>query len=171
MIASTDSYVNQQSASTNYGSSATLEVKSKKQGPNQRNERTFASFDVSSIPGGSTVSAATLTLCATSVPSSRTYDAHRVTASWTEGGVTWNNQPAVAGSATASAGTPGSPGCMTWTVTSDVQLWVDGTSNYGWRISDASEGSSQERLTVFRSTEDGAVPADQPHLQVSWTVP
>ena len=126
---------------------------------------------MSSIQSGSTVTAATLTLCATSVPSSRTYDAHRVTATWTETGVIWNNQPSVAGSATASASTPGSPGCMSWTVTSDVQLWVDGTANYGWRIADSSEGSSQEKLTVYRSTEDSAVPADQPHLQVTWTVP
>jgi len=127
-------------------------------------------FNVSSIPAGATVDSATLTLCATAVPSStKTYEVHRVTASWVEGSVTWDTQPAVAASATTSATTPASAACMTWTVTSDVQLWVDGTTNNGWRVFDTVEGSGPNKTNVFRSKEDTAVPADVPKLDVTYT--
>ena len=137
-----------------------------------KDERSFAQFDVSSIPAGSTVDSATLTLCATAVPgATRTYDAHRVTASWVETTLTWNNQPSVAASATDSVTTPAAPGCMAWTVTSDVQLWVDGTANNGWRVSDSVEGQGTKYITKFRTREDTAVPAEQPTLDVTYTAP
>ncbi|MCH8920266.1 MAG: DNRLRE domain-containing protein [Chloroflexi bacterium] len=140
--------------------------------PTQQNRRSFVQFDVSSIPAGSNVNSATLTLCATAVPAAtRTYDAYRVTAGWVEGTITWNNQPAVAGAATATNTTPATPGCMTWNIANDVQLWVDGTANDGWRIHDVSENSATQYLTQFRTKEDGAVPAEQPKLDVNYTEP
>ena len=158
-----DAYVDEKNPSNNYGASAEIIVKSKR---NQA-DRGFVQFDVSSIPGGSTVNSATLTLCATSVAGSRTYDAHMVTAAWVEGTVNWSNQPGVAASPTDSIATPGAPGCMSWTVTADVQAWVDGTANNGWRISDSVETNNAQ--SNFRSREDGAVPAEQPELQVNYT--
>ena len=140
--------------------------------PTQQNRRSFVQFDVSSIPAGSNVNSATLTLCATAVPAAtRTYDAYRVTAAWVEGSITWNNQPAVDGVATATNTTPGTPGCMTWNVANDVQLWVDGTANDGWRIHDVSESAATQYQTQFRTKEDGAVPAEQPKLDVNYTEP
>ena len=169
LIAGSDARVQEKNGTTNYGTATTLKVQSWKNG---NNIRTFVQFDVSSIPAGSTVSSATLTLCATTVPSStRTYDAHLVTSSWSEGSVTWNTQPSVAGAATDSATTPGSAACMTWTTTSDVQAWVDGTANNGWRISDSAEGNNQRRDAIYRSREDTAVPADRPNLTVVFTAP
>ena len=164
--ATADSFVNQKRGTTNYGTDTTIIVKSK----SGQVERGFVQFDVSSILAGSTVSSATLTLCATAVPAAtRTYEVYRVTASWVEAGVTWNTQPTVAASATGSSTTPAAPGCMTWTVTADVQAWVDGTTNYGWRISDSVE--TDNASTTFRSREDPAVPAEQPELQVQYTPP
>ena len=58
---------------------------------------------------------------------------------------------------------------MTWNVAADVQLWVDGTANNGWRVHDVSEGSATQYLTPFRTKEDGAVPAEQPKLDVNYT--
>ena len=135
-----------------------------------KNERTFVRFDVSSIPAGSTVDSATLTLCATSVPSAtRTYGVHRVTAAWVETTITWANQPTVAGAVTAATTTPGSPGCMSWNVAPDVQLWVDGTANNGWRVSDATEDDAKN-VTKYRSREDGLI-AERPTLDVTYTAP
>ena len=161
-----DAYVNVKKPGNNYGATSEIIVKSK----SGQSMRSFVQFDVSSIASGSTVTSATLTLCASLVPgSTRTYNAHQVTAAWAEGGITWTNQPTVAASPTSSAATPASPGCMSWTVTADVQAWVDGTANNGWRVSDSVEADNDR--TSFRSREDGSVPSEQPELQVNYTPP
>ena len=161
-----DSWVYGNSPSANYGTSTEMEVKS----DNGQNGRSFVRFDVSSVPGGSTVSSATLTLCATEVAvATRTYELHRVAASWVETSVNWSNQPGVSGGATDSATTPATPACMTWTVTTDVQAWVDGTANDGWRAKDASEDSSTTYRTVFRTREEAVVTSARPKLEVTYT--
>ncbi len=113
--------------------------------------------------------AAVTTSFAAVAAATRTYDAYRVTAAWVESSITWNSPPAVAGAATATGTTPGTPGCMTWNVAADVQLWVDGTANNGWRVHDVSEGSATQYLSQFRTEEDSAVPAEQPKLDVNYT--
>ncbi len=164
-----DSMIEQAKPTTNYGTDNKMLTRS---WATAKNMRSLVQFDVAAIPWGSTVDSATLTLCATSVPGvTRTYDLHRVTASWVETSVTWGNQPTVAGAATASATTPGSPGCMSWTVTADVQLWVDGTTNNGWRVMDDFEDEGGKQTSDFRTREDTAVLAEQPTPDVSYTAP
>ncbi len=161
-----DTWADEQKPTLNKGTTTTMNVRSWQSGKSQRS---FVEFDVSSIPAGSTVNTATLTLCAVSVPgSTRTYDLHRVTASWVETTLTWNNQPGVAGSVTDSATTPGSPACMTWDVAADVQLWIDGTANEGWRAKDSVEGQGTKYITEFATRENGT-PADRPILDVNYT--
>ncbi len=160
-----DAQVDQKKPGTNYGASTAVTVKSK----NNQAMRGLVQFDVSSIAAGSTVNSASLTLCSTAVAGGRSYDVHMVTAAWAEGTVTWTNQPGVAASPTTSATTPGSPGCMSWTVTADVQAWVDGTANNGWRVSDSVE--TNNATTNFRSREDTSVPSEQPDLTVNFTPP
>ena len=163
-----DSDIEQKKANQNNGTGVQMTIQSK----SNQNLRSFVRFDPSSIPAGSTIKAATLTLCATLVPSAaRTYNVHRVTASWIETAITWNNQPAVAGGATDSSSTPATADCMTWAVSADVQLWIDGTANNGWRISDSVEDESgAAKKTDFRTREDTAIPADIPTLEI-WYVP
>ena len=164
-----DTYVSEAKATTNYGTASSIELKAL----TNKAIRGLAQFDVSSIPGGATVTSATFKLCATAVPgSTRTQDVYLVTSSWVETSVTWGTQPTVAASATASATTPASAGCMTWTVTSDVQLWVDGTANNGFLVREQDEtGTGGGIKTSFRSREDTAVPADVPTLDVTYTAP
>ena len=64
---------------------------------------------------------------------------HRVTSSWTETGPTWNNQPTHNGTATVNFGQPTTLGWISGDVKSDIQLFADGTSNYGWKIKDSVE--------------------------------
>ncbi len=171
LVSSADSYVRQDAAGTNYWSAVLMDVGSMKDGGTSKNRRSFAKFDVSSIPASSTVSSATLTLCATGVPgATRTYEVHAVSADWVETIITWSNQPAVAASATDTATTPSSPGCMTWDVASDVQAWVDGTSNYGWRVVDDTESHPGDYLSQFRTRENSVV-AERPTLEVAYTPP
>ncbi len=161
-----DTWADESKPTTNKGTDTVMIVRSWQ---SAKDGRSFVEFDVSSIPSGSTVNTATLTLCATKVPSStRTIDLHRITASWVETSLTWNNQPGVAASVTDSATTPGSPACMTWDVAADVQAWVDGTANEGWRAKDSVESQGTRYITEFATRENGT-PADRPILDVNYT--
>ncbi len=167
VVSTGDSYITEDSKSTNYGSETAMYVKSRR---GNRDRRAFVQFDVSSIPAGTTVSAATLTLCATAVPGvTRTYEVHRISASWVESTINWNNQPAVEASATDTVTTPASAGCMNWNVVADVQVWVDGTANNGWRVMDQTESSQTEYQTTYRTREDTAVLSERPLLDVTYS--
>ncbi len=134
-----------------------------------KNYRSFVRFDTSNIPAGASVNSATLTLCAVMVGSQRTYEVRRVTQTWGEASVTWNNQPTAAAAATASATTPLTPGCMTWDVSADVQAWVNGTGNFGWRVNDRSEDGAKQSSTDFRTSEDTLAPGQLPKLEVTYS--
>ena len=167
--ATADAGVDQGNATTNFGALASMDVRS---GSGPTKKRSFVVFDLSSIPAGSTISSATLDLCAIAVPATtRTYQVERVAVAWTESGVTWSSQPAVAATGSATTTTPSVAGCMSWTATTDVQDWINGVaSNFGWRVRDSSEGTGPA-LTTFRAREDVGVPSEQPKLTVTYTPP
>ena len=180
-----DANVRQASATSNFGTSTTSDVSS----ASGANQRLYTRFDLAgctpAIPATATVRLATLRLYASTLSSNcRTLDIFRVTSSWTEAGVTWNNQPFGAtinnpaqSSRTDSfdAGTPSScenkvTGYVTGAiVTSDVAAFISGTSNNGWIIRDESEGSSQTRTTTFSAKNLGTL-AQAPQLVVSYVV-
>ena len=138
-----------------------------------KNSRSFVRFNVSTIPAGSTIDSATLTLCAGWVPNTtRTYELHRVTGTWSETTITWNNQPTVAGTPTQTQTTPAVASCWTWTVTGDVQAWVNGTAtNYGWRLKDQAEGNTPGKAMGIRTKEYTADTSKHPKLDVTYTPP
>jgi hypothetical protein len=75
-------------------------------------------------------------------------------ASWTETGITWNNQPGTTGSAvTTSAGT----GWRDWVVTSMVQSMYSNNTYYGFLVSDAVDNSNNSPAPsqIFNSRESG----------------
>jgi hypothetical protein len=127
---------------------------------------------------------ATLRLYLTAVPAvCRTLDLFRVAVTWTESGITWNNQPfgttlnnPATGSRSASltVGTPVGCGNMVAgyvtgaTVTSDVAAWVAGSaSNFGWMIRDDTEGSATTRTATFSAKDLGTI-AQVPQLVVTY---
>jgi hypothetical protein len=79
---------------------------------------------------------AKLRLYASSYKDGRTLQAFRLDGGWTEGGVTWNNQPATAGSAVAEAS---GSGYRHWNVKSHVLAMYTGSNN-GFLIRDSVEG-------------------------------
>jgi signal peptidase len=157
-----DSFFKQDKPTETAGSAGDMTVASR---ATAKNMRSVVSFDVSSIPAGATIDAATLTLCLKEVSPGRTYDLHRATSSWDEATVNWSNQPTVVAGVTDSTVSPAMLGCMTWTVTADIQLWVDGTANDGWRLNDSVEDEGDNR-TKFFTKEKGS---DEPQLDVAWT--
>ena len=146
LTAVADATVNSALASTNFGTGTSLSVS-----PNTlATQRAFVRFDLTTcspaIPADAIVQSATLQLTvATVVLATRTINVRSVTASWTEAGVTWSNQPAVAGSNTSSAGvTIGQVAgtVISWTATSDVQSFVTAAaSDFGFRLGDSAEGA------------------------------
>ncbi len=176
LLSVADSYVNQNSGNTNYGTNTTMLVRSTTAGTPNANNRSFVQFDVSSIPAGATIQTATVRLYLQTAPTaSRNYDMNRATASWVEsgaGGITWNNQPAVAASATSTIATGTASGVwLEWDATSDVQGFISGTySNYGWRVMDQVENSATDRQSTFRTREYAGTAYD-PQLVVIYVVP
>ena len=158
LTAVADSYVDAVLATTNFGTSGVLNVNPSAVGT----ERSFVRFDLTTcspaIPADAIVQVAQLRLTvAALVPASRTIALRSATSAWTEAGVTWNTQPTVAGSVTASAGvTAGQTAgtVITWTATSDVQSFVTGAaSNLGFRLSDSAEGAALGVVLSFSSRE------------------
>ena len=153
------------------------------------NQRTYLLFDLTScvpvIPATATVRGAALRLFSTALPAvCRTVDIFRVTAAWTETGVTWNSQPfgtAINNPATASrtdsfdVGTPA--GCENLTnnayvtgadLTADVAAFVAGTAtNRGWMLRDDVEGSATARTWTAASKDLGTL-ARAPQLIITY---
>ena len=167
---SADCFIDEANKDTNYGAETYIEVKSRQ----NKNERSLLTFDLTQIPSGSSVSSATLSLNAYTVPGTgRTYEAWRATTTWAESTATWNLPPNYAGSASASAGE--TSGWMAWssaTLTSDVQGWVtDSSTNYGWMINDSAESATGQGHTIdFYSRRHGTA-ATHPKLTVTYTAP
>jgi len=164
-----DSYVNQGDSNKNYGNDPELQIRSEK---NNKNKRTFIKFDFK-FPSGTNILSSNLKLYMKSAPStSRTYEVWRVTGTWTENGINWNNQQAVATSVTDSipSGTTKNV-WLSWNVTSDVQSFVSGSStNYGWMIKDSSEDSSTTYEAKFHSRESNSIEL-RPILEIQFSAP
>ena len=184
-----DASVRQASASSNFGTLTTIHVAT----ASTANRRLYVRFDLSLcspvIPASAIVRLATLRIYVTALPAScRTVDLFRVTAAWTETGITWNNQPfgttlnnPGSGSASDSytAGTPG--GCQNTATgtyiaganpTADVGAFVAGTAtNYGWMLRDDVEGSATNYSETYSAKDLGTL-AQAPQLVVTYvTVP
>lgn len=131
-----DSWVSQSSSGNNFGADSTLKVKSQSGGANSL---ALVRFPLPALPAGCTrVASATLRLHAGSATSGRTLEAFQIAFSWTEGGVTWSNQPAVTG---VAATAPSGPGLLEWSVTDRVWSMYSG-GNHGFLIRDAAESGT-----------------------------
>ena len=170
---SADSYVDQASLQqgSNFGGVTALQVESSQTlGLISTNKRSFVRFDLSScsIPSVAVVTSATFSIFLSTAPTqTRTWNISRVTAAWTENGITWSNQPGATTSTSITTGTSASVWLQA-TVTSDVQSFVSGSlANNGWRLSDSVETSSTVRNGQFRSREFGTV-GQRPQLVVNY---
>jgi hypothetical protein len=165
----TDTYVDQFTPTTGYGSAATLGLIPSGDSPKQ--QWTFVEFDLSScnIPTTGGADSATLSLYLSTAPTaSFNYDVTRVTSAWA-GTLTWNLAQALtyAGSATASVAGGTTAGVrISWPVTGDVDSFIKGGSNFGWRISDTGVGQNLVKDTAKFASTDSA--ANVPTLTINY---
>jgi hypothetical protein len=155
-----DTYVEQNNATTSFGAAATLDLVPSGDAPKEK--WVFVKFDLSScaIPATGGADSATMSLYLSAAPTtSFNFDATRVTSTWASS-LTWNQAQALtyAGSATTSAvGGTTSNVRINFPVTVDVDSFIKGVSNYGWRISDTGAGQNAVKdLASFASTDSGA---------------
>jgi hypothetical protein len=177
-----DSWADQNAVSSNKGTGITLQVKSR----SNENNRAFVRFHlancVPTVPSSSTVKKATLRLNLAGAPTaSRTYNINRVTGPcpeaattcWSENSLTWNNQPAVAATATSTLALTTSSTVNQYhafDVTTDVAAMVAGTvSNYGWRIADSAENAASAVIVTFKSKNATSNAAGAPQLVIAYS--
>ncbi|HMQ26814.1 MAG TPA: DNRLRE domain-containing protein, partial [Acidimicrobiales bacterium] len=151
-----DAWIDQGSSSSNKGTDSTLKVQGKS---GNSNMRALLRFNLpTTLPSGCVVESATLRLYSGSSTSNRTIQALQVSGSWTEGGVTWANQPATTGAAATTASGSGS-GWREWNVTSQVQAIFTAGANNGFLMRDAVENSgSFEQQYYSREKNNQQVP-------------
>ncbi len=148
-----DAYISQGDPITNYGTQGWLISYGN---PWSLVYRTLMRFDLSSIPPGTPISAATVNLYMwDQAGTDFSVDIHKVLASWTETGVTWSNQPSF--NATVEASLP-YQGYTWWhfTITALVQDWVNNPgSNYGMILRNNPEipGDNGGRFAKFYSRD------------------
>src|SRR5438093_6207182 len=172
-----DSWIDQGAQTTNKGADSHMHVLSTV----KKLRRGVIQFDLSSIPACASVTSATLRISIeVAGNASRTYGAHRVTASWTETGVTWlrrNSTPTLwtsAGGDFVAAPTDTVPTGTTkdvfleWNVTPDVAAYISGAAgNFGWLVKDEAENVGNIEF-LLRNREDGDGPT--PELVVTYTL-
>ena len=178
-----DSPVRQATATSNFGTATTLSTSS----ASAANQRVYLRFDLTAcnptIASTAVVRLATLRLYLSAIPAAcRTLDVFRVTASWTEAAITWNNQPfgttlnnpaTASRSASLAVGTPlgcanQAAGYVSADVTTDLTAFVTGSaSNFGWMIRDDVESSATVRTATFSAKDLGTI-SQVPQLVVTY---
>jgi len=165
-----DSYVDQSSGNSNYGTATSLYVLAIF--GSIMNERTFTLWNLSAIPTGSKITNANLSLYMYSaLGSSETYNAYNTTNSWTQTGITWNNAPNYTTGVLQQGILTGTTAnvWLYWNVTNAaVSQFAQANQNMSILIRDSSEGNSGGYQGIFYSKEYGTA-TNRPQLAITYT--
>jgi hypothetical protein len=163
---SDDVYTDENAATTNTGAATTTISLSPRTSPARRRYG-FVRFDFTacSLPANAQVDSATLAVNVSTAMAGRTITVTAATGAWTEGALTWNTNPTVAGAATGTF-SANAAGAKTVDVSADVADWVSGaTTNNGWRLADL--GATTNVTGAVDSSENATV-ASRPTLTVAY---
>ena len=138
-------------------------------------DRTYLKFDLSILPAGAVITNADIQLYQwfTYGSSDFVVGAHRVTQSWTESIITWNNQPAYSDIPESTIFvTADAVAWRSWNITSLVQDWLDGSiANYGVVLTgDGDTSLPSSRISCYSSdnTDNSTL---RPKLEITYYVP
>ena len=161
-----DSYVWELYPNNNYGTYTFLYVSSY----SGRDKRFYIEFDIS---GYSSVSEAVLKVYCEDGIASRVYVVTRILDNtWTESGITWNNQPSVNSTNEVTLNAPSSSG-LWWnvTVTSMVNdALKESKTVVGFKVKDQTEDSSTTKQSYYRGKEYSNTTYD-PYLELTLPAP
>ena len=149
VVADRDSHLREDNPNTNYGNLTTFNVRN----PATNDRRPVIGFTLPAIASGEIITSATIRLWVTA-ENNDVVSLHRVTDTWAEGSVTWNNTAAdFNAAAETSQAVNSSSAYVTFTVTALVSNWVSGAAanNGVMLIGDAGAD------TTFASSENGTV--------------
>lgn len=141
-----DTYVSQSSPASNYGEEYKLVVRSYDGG----NMRTLLEFSIANMTDAYIINATLILYCYHEPPSNRTYLVSRITGSWEENTVTWNNQPNITGQKVLTT----APNETIWWSVNVKPLLLSGEAIIAFRIEDFHEGDAESKTTYFYSRED-----------------
>jgi hypothetical protein len=168
-----DSYVKSGVPTTNYGTSAYMDVQTANVGDG--NDRAFLTFNLSALNqyigvGVANITDAELRLYIIHIPAaSRTLQAYNVSNSWTETGITWNNQPAADTLQQAIAGGTTNNVWLQWAVTNAaIASYAQANQNMSIMIRDSSESSATTYYYRFPSKENTTA-EQRPQLIITYT--
>lgn len=178
-----DTYISENSATTNYGITTDLQADGDDPGGTGRDLATLLRWDINAIPQGAVIQSATIELNVFN-PSQNSYPIYELFTDWLETEASWNQSENA--QSWASAGAKGSTdrgttilgnlsasstGSYTISLNADglntLQTWVDGTSpNHGFII--ASSTSSDG---IDFSSSNTSIPTLRPKLNITYSVP
>ena len=140
-----DAAVSEENPTTALGGYGYLMVRSQK---TNKDQRTLIRFPLPTTPSLCLVTAASLALRPLTADTGRTLQAYQAATAWTEGAVTWNNQPATTG----TAATVASGSAPVFDVLTQVTAMYSGT-NTGFVIRDSVEEANGGKSQWLASRE------------------
>ena len=164
-----DTYVDQNAPTSSFGTALTLDMIPSGDAPKQA--WVFVKFDLTScnIPTTGGADSATLSLYLSNAPTtSFNYDVTRVTSTWAST-LTWNQAQTLtyaAAPTTSVAGGTTAGVRISFPVTVDVDSFIKGGSNFGWRVSDTGVGLNLLKDTAQFASTDSA--ANVPTLTINY---
>lgn len=165
-----DTWADAYNADTTWGNSTTVSVNGYEQWPS----RPYIKFDIS-LPGNAAITKAELIFRA---EKGMYYNAeamniavHRVTGSWSQSTLTWNNQPSFTDT-NKSIKTVSGEDVITLDVKNIVQDWVNGQPNYGVVVKDDTEKGTVYTggAKIFYSSEHSNTEY-RPSVQITYNNP
>jgi uncharacterized repeat protein (TIGR01451 family) len=162
-VANRDSHLRQDSSGSNFGTLSELEIRAS----SGDNRRPVIGFSLPTIPAGEVITSATLQLYVTTGTAAGTVNIHRITDSWTEGGVTWSNTSADFNPTAEDSVAVNALGTASFDITTLVRGWRDGTiTNHGimaitntanGRFASSENGTASRRPLLTITTVQGPV--------------
>lgn len=149
-----DADVGQSAPDGNTGSGASLSVRS----ASASNTRVLVHFPLPAVPAGCAIVAGQFRAYTSTGSSGRTLTAYRLSGPWTETGVTWNNQPAVAESHISAPSL--TSGLNVWNLgAAFMSDWYAGV-DHGLLVRDSAEDAGTAVTQTMHSRETtGGIPA------------
>lgn len=170
-----DSQTYSGAATTNYASLKTMKVFWDYNAAGSTAYRSYVNADVSVVPRENYVPAAYLHLYAEAVDNTEDHpiDGHQITGTWTESGVTWNNEPTFSNSNLASIddANTSSLGWHVMDVRPAALTAVRAPEKYfGWKIKLHTESGSADHGMTYASSESDSLNR-RPYLVIEHQVP